>query len=118
MANSGPEWSKLVSRYNSGTYNNQYMVLDGKLFKPGNALQKNTLYVIEQIPGLVVGGDATNELEKGYWSSYNGKYTELHVNFIQMYFKFLMFHINIYTISLCCLLLYDILFSHSYSAIS
>lgn len=50
------------------------MVLDGKLFRPGNALQTNTLYVVEQIPGLVVGGDATNELEKGYWGSYNVPY--------------------------------------------
>ena len=74
LANSGPEWSDLVGQYNSGTYNNQYMILDGKLFTPGQAMQENTLYVVEQIPGLVVGGDASNELEKGYWSSYNVPY--------------------------------------------
>jgi hypothetical protein len=30
-------------------------------------------YVVEQIPGYVAGGDTTDVLEKGYWSSYNGK---------------------------------------------
>jgi hypothetical protein len=74
LATSGPEWAELVGRYNSGTYNNQYMVLDGKLFVPQNALPSNTLTVVEQIPGLVVSGDATNELEKGYWGSYNVPY--------------------------------------------
>jgi hypothetical protein len=49
------------------------MVLDGKKFTPGNSLQPNTLFVVEQIPGKVVGSDATDVLAKGYWSSYNGK---------------------------------------------
>lgn len=74
LSTSGPEWADLVGRYNSGTYNNQYMVLDGKLFTAQNALPTGTLTVIEQIPGLVVAGDATRELEKGYWGSYNVPY--------------------------------------------
>lgn len=57
----------------------QYMILDGNKFKPGNALPEEALYVVEQIPGLVVGGDATNELEKGYWSSYNGEIMDVYV---------------------------------------
>ena len=73
LANSGPEWYDFVSRHNSGTYNNQYMVIDSKLFKPGNALPPNTLFVVEQIPGLMAGADGTNELVRGYWPSYNGK---------------------------------------------
>ncbi len=73
LANSGPEWYDFVSRHNSGTYNNQYMVIDSKLFKPGNALPPNTLFVVEQIPGLMAGADVTNELVRGYWPSYNGK---------------------------------------------
>lgn len=48
------------------------MVLDGKKFAPGNSLQPETLFVIEQIPGKVVGSDVTDVLAKGYWSSYNG----------------------------------------------
>lgn len=73
MANDGPAWHKVVEAHNSGTYNNQYMIFDGKKFVPGNALQDNALYVVEQIPGYVAGSDATDVLEKGYWSSYNGE---------------------------------------------
>jgi hypothetical protein len=49
------------------------MVLDGKKFTPGQALQPDTLFVVEQIPGKVQGSDATDVLAKGYWSSYNGE---------------------------------------------
>ena len=72
LTDSGPAWFDMVSRYNSGTYNNQYMVLDTKRFKAKNALQSNTLFVVEQIPGLMAGADVTDQLERGYWSSYNG----------------------------------------------
>jgi len=50
------------------------MILDYKLFKPFNGLQKDTLWIIEQIPGLVLGADTTKELERSYWSSYNVPY--------------------------------------------
>lgn len=46
----------------AGTYNNQYMVVDYKLFSPGAELPPAVLYVSEQIPGLVVFGDITQEL--------------------------------------------------------
>jgi len=58
-ANSGKEWYEIFSKFNSGTYNNQYMILDYKLFEPYNALKNNTLWIIEQIPGEVAGEDAT-----------------------------------------------------------
>jgi len=74
LSDSGPEWFKVVGTHNSGTYNNQYMILDLKLFKPLNALPVNTLFVVEQIPGLVQGADVTAQLERGYWSSYNVPY--------------------------------------------
>lgn len=74
MASDGPAWHNIVAAHNSGTYNNQYMIFDGKKFAPGNALQDNALYIVEQIPGYVAGGDATDVLEKGYWSSYNVPY--------------------------------------------
>lgn len=74
LASSGPEWYSVVKAHNSGTYNNQYMVLDLRLFRPQNALPPNALFVVEQIPGLVQGGDVTDQLERGYWSSYNVPY--------------------------------------------
>lgn len=51
--------------------NNQYMVVDYKLFSPGQPLVPNTLWVVEQIPGLVVGSCLTLQLERGYFPSYN-----------------------------------------------
>lgn len=76
LSNTGPEWYNIVSKYNSGTYNNQYMILDTKLFKNNNALSENTLFVVEQIPCLVAGSDVTKQLEEGYWPSYNVPYHE------------------------------------------
>ena len=74
VANSGPEWSAAVSQYNSGTYNNQYQVVDFKLFTPGKALKPDTLWIVEQIPGLIVGGDVTGTLQMGHFPSYNVPY--------------------------------------------
>lgn len=50
------------------------MVVDGKLFKPGNALPDNTLFVVEQIPGLMVGKDISIELAEGHFGSFNVPY--------------------------------------------
>jgi hypothetical protein len=60
----------LFSRHNSGTYNNQWMVLDTALFVPNTALPKSDLlWIAEQIPGLVESADVTDVLLKqGYWS--------------------------------------------------
>ena len=52
MATSGREWGELVAFNNSGTYCNQYMVVDLKLFSPGEELQPDLLWVIEQVPHL------------------------------------------------------------------
>ena len=75
LSRNGYHWSKIFARYNSGTYNNQWMVLDYKLFKPGKALKNNTLWVLEQIPGLIHHEDVTQVLrDQGYWPSYNTPY--------------------------------------------
>lgn len=47
------------------TYNNQYMIINMGFFSPGKALPPGTLWVIEQIPGLVVYADTTQQLGKG-----------------------------------------------------
>ena len=69
MSKSGRDWYNYVSAYNSGTYNNQYMIVNMGLFKPGTALPSDLLWVIEQIPTYVAGGDVTQQLERGYWVS-------------------------------------------------
>jgi len=60
-----------VAFHNSGTYNNQYAIIDFKLYKPGRPLVADTLWVMEQIPGTVVGADQTSLLTFGYFPSYN-----------------------------------------------
>jgi len=75
MATSGAEWSKLFTLYNSGTYNNQWQIVDNKLFTPGQPLQPNTLWIAEQIPGFVVSAYITSVLiSQGYFPSYNVPY--------------------------------------------
>ena len=74
LASSGEEWAKAFAKENGGTYNNQYLILDFKRFASGQALTPGLLWVAEQIPGLVVDGDGTAELERGYFPSYNVPY--------------------------------------------
>ena len=74
LSRTGPEWGATLATYNSGTYNNQYMVVNVGAFVPGGALPDNILTVVEQIPGLVVYGDASQDLERGHFPSYNVPY--------------------------------------------
>jgi len=81
QSNSGPEWAETFSRYNSGTYNNQWMVVDTKLYNPqpsargAHSLQPHTLTVSELLPGHVHTEDMTSSLAtNGYWISYNRPY--------------------------------------------
>lgn len=71
LAHSGEEWAQTFSKYNSGTYNNQYMVLDRSKVKLGRSVDDGALTVVEQIPGLVEYSDQTQALRRGYWPSYN-----------------------------------------------
>mmetsp|Transcript_30716 Transcript_30716/g.80404 ORF Transcript_30716/g.80404 Transcript_30716/m.80404 type:complete len:565 (+) Transcript_30716:27-1721(+) len=71
IASTGEEWWNAFRTNASGTYVNQYMVVDFKKFTPAQALKPGTLWVVEEIPGLVAGGDQTETLERGYWPSYN-----------------------------------------------
>jgi len=71
MANTGRQWYEVFKKYNSGTYNNQYMVIDLKKVKLNKCLDDDALWVVEQIPGLVEGQDETPILRAGYWPSYN-----------------------------------------------
>jgi len=72
LANDGETWTTYFARENSGTYNNQYMVVDFKVYSPGSTVAPGTLWVAEQLPGIVVRADQSAVLrEQGYWASYN-----------------------------------------------
>lgn len=48
------------------------MILDYKLFTPGEPLRDNLFIVLEQLPGQVEWADKTDVLRtKTFWSSYN-----------------------------------------------
>ena len=70
-AKSCGEWMTIFGRYNSGTYNNQWICADYNLFTPGKSLLPGTLWIGEQIPGTWMTKDVTTTLSYGYWPSYN-----------------------------------------------
>ena len=78
MSESAKEWTDIFAQYNSGTYNNMYMVLDTKKIEFGNytKIDENALMIIETMPGLVEANDVTNHLKFGYWPSYNVPYSK------------------------------------------
>ncbi|CAG2118292.1 unnamed protein product, partial [Medioppia subpectinata] len=78
LATGGRQWTEIFARYNSGTYNNQFMIVDYKLFTRGTPvaqLPDDLLWVCEQIPGNVTAADLTTLLRTtGYYGSYNNPY--------------------------------------------
>lgn len=59
------EKSRLITVFPSGTYNNQYMVLDMSKVSLGSKVDDGALVVVEQIPGLVEYSDQTQTLRRG-----------------------------------------------------
>jgi hypothetical protein len=53
LATTGKQWTKFFARRNSGTYNNQWMILDYNRFEPGMDASdtRGLLWVLEQLPG-------------------------------------------------------------------
>ncbi|KAM7451985.1 putative phospholipase B-like 2 [Porites harrisoni] len=75
LASTSGEWAYLFSKYNSGTYNNQWMVLDYKRFTPGENIKPGTLWILEQLPGIIESADMSVFLQEStYWASYNIPY--------------------------------------------
>ena len=65
-------WTQIFSKYNSGTYNNQFQILDLKLIDTINKkIYPGAFYIVEQLPGSCDTQDITEHLKKGYWPSYN-----------------------------------------------
>eukprot|EP00854_Cymbomonas_tetramitiformis_P003696 gene3696-4634_t len=75
LATTAKEWTSLFSRHASGTYTNQWMIIDLNVFshRSGPASPTTSLFwVLEEMPGLIVAQDQTEHLKKhGYWASYN-----------------------------------------------
>jgi len=71
LAKDGTEWAEMMSHYNSGTYNNQWIAITlDRASKAG--LQDGFLTIAEQIPGEVKVTDVTDLVRRqGYFSSYN-----------------------------------------------
>ncbi|XP_050520145.1 putative phospholipase B-like 2 [Daktulosphaira vitifoliae] len=70
----GPaDWVKIFKRYNSGTYNNQWMIINYFAFKSGGPTPSHDLlHILEQLPGYVESDDLTEHLiNRTYWASYN-----------------------------------------------
>jgi len=61
IAENGKDWCETFIRENSGTYNNQYIVVDYNKFKPGQKAQAGFIWAIEQLPGYYNYGDRTDE---------------------------------------------------------
>jgi len=75
LADNGYSWIEIFSKYNSGTYNNQFQILDLKLIDTSNKkISPGALYIVEQLPGSCDFEDVTEILKKGYWPSYNTPY--------------------------------------------
>ncbi|ORC88091.1 lysosomal/endosomal membrane protein p67 [Trypanosoma theileri] len=84
LAESSPGWVHIFSRYNSGTYNNQWMILNmaNVYNESGLLLPSDTFWVAEQLPGNtypvgITAADMSAHLNRyGYWASYNLPYFE------------------------------------------
>lgn len=72
---SAASWVALYRLYNSGLYNNQWMVLDYNRILPGQPPRDGAFWIFEQIPGGGEAADMTWWLRReGYWASYNIPY--------------------------------------------
>ena len=69
---SGQEWTETFAKHNSGTYNNQYLIIDSKKLTRGEKPTKDLLWIIEQMPGITKSADITDQLvNDGYFPSIN-----------------------------------------------
>lgn len=73
----GKNWTETFIKYNSGTYNNQYLVLDSKHFEPKSKPTKDLLWIIEQLPGNHMSQDVTQYLlDDLFFPSFNTPWFE------------------------------------------
>ena len=88
LASSAEEWTKIFARENSGTCNEQAMILDmNKIDLKNKKIEDKALMIIEQMPNKTETKDVTEYLRNGYWPSYN-------VPFIDSIYKDLGYFVN------------------------
>jgi len=76
-ATDGKDWTERFSKQNSGTYNNEYLVLDGNKFTPNQKPTTDLLWIIEQFPGIFRSQDITDQLVNDtYFPSFNTPFFE------------------------------------------
>ncbi|KFD57746.1 hypothetical protein M514_01416 [Trichuris suis] len=77
LSKTAKQWTEHFSQFSSGTYTNQWMIVDYKAV-PTDLTHfdyENVFYVLEEIPGFIVAEDMTRLLyTRGYWASYNIPY--------------------------------------------
>ena len=77
LALTSEDWTKIFKDENSGTYNNQFMILDlNKINLKDKIIPDKSLMIIEQYPDEMEINDVTQYLREGYWPSYNVPFSE------------------------------------------
>lgn len=72
LARTCAEWAGYFEIEHAGSYPNQWMVVDTKLYESGKDLVSDTFWVIEELPGYYIARDQSAYLQKNkYWPSYN-----------------------------------------------
>lgn len=72
VSDSGKEWATEFIKHNSGTYNNQYVIVDSKKLQFGVKPTEDLLWIIEQFPGTYRMTDVTFQLVRDlYFPSIN-----------------------------------------------
>jgi hypothetical protein len=75
LAVDGPKWANRFSEYASGTYMDQWMIIDFNKFEIGHDPKPGFLIILEEMPGRVHWEDKTNHIiDTSYWASYNNPY--------------------------------------------
>eukprot|EP00928_Gymnodinium_smaydae_P057215 TRINITY_DN40483_c0_g1_i1.p1 TRINITY_DN40483_c0_g1~~TRINITY_DN40483_c0_g1_i1.p1 ORF type:complete len:652 (+),score=77.19 TRINITY_DN40483_c0_g1_i1:70-2025(+) len=75
LATTGDAWTELQVRHNSGTCNNQWIIVDYNRFSPGEPLKDGLVWISETMPGHARRADVTPIVsEQGSWPSYNIPY--------------------------------------------
>ncbi|XP_036730742.1 putative phospholipase B-like 2 isoform X3 [Balaenoptera musculus] len=77
LALDGDSWADIFKRFNSGTYNNQWMIVDYKAFVPGGPSPgRRVLTILEQLPSFEsvfnTSGLPALVAHFGDWFSYDG----------------------------------------------